>query len=528
MMTIQQINEFKDKAKALGKSDLEINNFINQKLQGQPQQDFSPRPQTANNDFTPIQQPQANTKTPTTAPGIVKETGKGFLKGIGNTITNLESLGQKALDTISKPVVEGITGKPYNASPTSQQVFGDKLKPTNTAQKLGFYGEQVGEFFLPAGAIGKIGKTLDIASEGLKAGKLATTGLKIAGKAGVEAGANAAIRLGQTGSGKEAGKAGLTAGIVSGGLGVVGQALKSAKVPEWFYSKVFHNSLDDMVGELKSMGVANLQKSNPQLFKQLTDSGVIKLGQNGKTILNETLAKEALNRGLKGSIKNMASEVVKNTYELEHAAQTLTKAHDLPIAIEPQFEKILKEVSKDYKVVGFGEISQEANDILGGINNGQTTAENALKLRRWLDGMRIRSSFNPTAKLSQTQQNFKILGDTVRNRLATEVKGLKPVMNEYRFNIEALDALAREAKKRGDRAAIGLMDGLLFSSGAAGGAPGVGAAISLGRKVLSTPSGTTRIGSAINNAGRLNSAVRSAVGIGSKAIPSNQPPQNRQ
>jgi hypothetical protein len=465
------------------------------------------------------------TKTNLVTQGAVsglKQAGQsavGSGKGILSTLNNVSKIGQKALGGLTGGIIGMFGGsKPAVAS------LPEKLTTPTEAQKPAFVGEQIGEFFTPSGVTSKATKALDIAADGAKLGKVGAIGVKALGRAAIEGTAAGTVRYGQTANAQQGLKAGATAGVLAGGTSLVGSVLKTARIPEWFYSKIYRTTADDMMQELKTVGTANLQKTNPDLYKNLVSSGVIKVDSTGKTILNETLAKEALDRGLKGSIKNMANEVVKNTYQMESQAQKLTATHNRPIKIEPQYTKLLKEVADDYQDVGFGEISQKANDLLRKTQTGSTDASTALELRRFLDGMRARASFNPVTKLTQTQVNFKTLADTLRQRLAKEVPNLESVMNEYRFNIEALDALAKEAAKRGNREVIGLIDTVFLGSGIATNNPIIGGGLSIGRRLLNSPTGTTRVGTALNNIGtgtKAGALVRgSAAYFNSKESPS--------
>jgi hypothetical protein len=459
-------------------------------------------------------------KTDRVAQGInegLQQAGQSAIgagKGILNTINNVSKLGQKALQTI--------TGVKSKTASLPQKA----VTPTE-AQKPGFVGEQIGEFFAPSSFTSKLTNTLNIVAEGSKLSKVGQVAVKAVGKAGIEGGAAATVRLGQTASGKEAVKAGATAGVMAGTASAVGDALRAARVPEWFYSKIYHNTSDDMLQELKTVGTANLQKTNPQLYKQLVGSGVIKLDKVGQPVLNETLAKEALDRGLKGSIKNMANEVVKNTYELEDTAQHLTKASREVIKLHPNYTATLQEIAGDYKNVGLGSQSKMADELLGQIQDNTTTPENALKIRRFLDGMRVKSSYNPGAKPTQQQAHFKELTDNLRQQLAKEVPGLKPVMNEYRFNIEALNALAKEANRRGNREVIGLIDTVFFGSGIASGNPAVGATLGVARRLINSPAGTTKVGQGINQLGK-GTSKSGALLRGAAAYSSSKATQNNQ
>lgn len=116
----------------------------------------------------------------------------GAAKGISNTVLG-------GIQAINK-YVPGVR----QASDAVQRVaFGDvvpaqalmegarrELRPTNTPQKVGYYGEQTAEFFAPTGVVGKLGKAAEVAKAG--ALSLAQSGGDPA-SAGVSAALTAAI-----------------------------------------------------------------------------------------------------------------------------------------------------------------------------------------------------------------------------------------------------------------------------------------------------------------------------------------------
>lgn len=164
-----------------------------------------------------------DSQTPQPKRGIlsnVTDVAKGVVKGVGSTLANASSLGQRALDQIDKPVqsvVSKVTGKSVpKPAPTASQLIGDRLKPTNNAQKVGFAAEQIGEFFVP-GVIGsKIAKGVSMAG---KAG----LGTRVAGEALTTAG----VTAGQGGSVKDVS---LNAGLAAA-FPLVGRAVDIAAKP---------------------------------------------------------------------------------------------------------------------------------------------------------------------------------------------------------------------------------------------------------------------------------------------------------
>lgn len=436
--------------------------------------------------------------------GGLKGYSMGVGKGVLSTIKGAGQLGEKILSPVSKLL--GIQ-KPQTYSEENLQkskvgkvLTGENLTAKNSAEKAGFGTEKVAEFLMPGGAITKGQKAFDIALTGKG---LLKTGARIASKSVLEGGVNAGVNLVQTGGDT---KKALTTGLVSGGLkagfSTLGEIANKFKIPEKLYSTIFKNSYRDMADELKSMGTANFQKNNPERFKELVTAGIIKVDKEGKAFVNETLAKQALDRGLKGSVTNMANQTVKGLYESESKAQELAKGFTGKVSI-PEKDKLsglLDEISDDYKNIG-GNFSSEAKGLSDAIKNDGVDASTGLKLKRFLDGMRIRSSFNPGQKISQSQQNFKYFADSVRNQLY-KIEGFKDVMKDYSFHIEALEALAKEAQRRGNRQLLGLIDSSLVGGGIIASNPLVGAGAALLRKATTSARGLTRGSQAIKNIGQ--------------------------
>ena len=167
----------------------------------------------------------------------------GIAKGIGSTIESVGSMGANALDktlgTLSGSTMFDANKKKLEPGASNVQ---NALKPNGFGQKLGFAGEQIGEFFVPGGVAGK---TASFASKGLKTAeaanavsKIATTApkamtfaeraLALGKKVLPQALSDASTSLQQTGDAKEA----AMTGGVSSILGV------SAPLVKWMGKKI--------------------------------------------------------------------------------------------------------------------------------------------------------------------------------------------------------------------------------------------------------------------------------------------------
>lgn len=448
----------------------------------------------------------------------------GTAKGIAETVKGIGNIGGKIGEKILPGFENVYSEEALNKNAKSGGFMGkllqeSNLETNNTAESLGKGVERVAEFIIPAGKISKASNSVDTLIKG--SGLLKSAG-RIATKGAIEGIGNAGVTLAQTGGNlKEAGKTALIAGGLKAGLATVGEMANAAKLPERLYSTIFKTSSDDMLQELKTGALDKWQKTNPEEFKNLVNKGIIKVGKDGVVSLNETLAKEALDRGLKGSLKNMATESVKNIYRNEAKAQELVKNYkgsitgkDIVIDL-PETNKLtslLDEISTDYQNVG-GNIADDALNLSNKIKENNVNAETALELRRFLDGMRVRSSFNPGQKLSQTQQNFKYFSDEVRKSL-TKIPGMKAIMNEYRFNIEALETIAKEAAKQGNTQLLSLIDSMLLSGGLISSNLGLSLGALVGRRALKNAPVLTGAANKIQTIGKSSvagTATRGAV-----------------
>ena len=113
------------------------------------------------NETTQTQQTQPQKSFVQKASELVPNLAVGAAKALGSTAAGAASLGEKILRAPLKAL--GMNTPEQTGS--EQLGLQEKLKPTNTAQKIGFGAEQIAEFFAPAGIIGKAGKVAEGASK---------------------------------------------------------------------------------------------------------------------------------------------------------------------------------------------------------------------------------------------------------------------------------------------------------------------------------------------------------------------------
>ena len=443
--------------------------------------------------------------------------GAGAIKGGLSTLSNIGTPIVKQLNRVMPLLPEEQIGLPKSIT-----------EPVGTAEKAGFGAEQIGEYFIPAGKAAKAEKVIDVLSKGIKSPLLSAT-TRVLGKAGVQGLSAGGVGLAQTGDIKEAGKIAGTAGIIRGGMGVLGETARALKIPERVYSVIFKNSKLDMRTELTSDALLDLQRKNPTKFQDFVDKGIIKT-KGDIPIINDTVAEQALDKGLKGSFKNMATEVIQKSFQSEDDLQNILKNYKGTVDVsEKQFTNLLKNISQEYEDVGFGEVAKQADDLYAKITsaNGKVDGLTALDLRRFLDRMRVASSFDkPVSKLSMTQANFKTLADSVRSRLS-KIEGVPNIMKDYSFYIDALDDIAKEAAKRGNAQVLGMIDSLFLGGAAISNDPTSILTIGLLRRMVQSPTALTNIGQAVKSS-TLGAGTSGALGVGSKEISNVVSPQSNQ
>jgi hypothetical protein len=129
----------------------------------------------------------------------------GATKGGFGTLNTISDIGQSILSQTVGRLVNAVTGKGFGATDKAL-IDKQNLQAHGTAETLGKIAENTAEFFVPGGAVGKVGKVADTGIEGLNladklgtAGKVAAGALKLGTKAALGASEAAGITALQTG-----------------------------------------------------------------------------------------------------------------------------------------------------------------------------------------------------------------------------------------------------------------------------------------------------------------------------------------
>lgn len=464
---------------------------------------------------------------------------RGAAKGFGSTIKGIGDLGARGLSAITPKSLRGnqIQGAGEYKSPIKESTF----TPTNTAEKIGFGAEQLGELFVP-GAVGT--KLAKVVQGTPKAAKTLGFLARSAGGAGTFGGVTA---LQEGAVNKKVGQAAIGGAIAEG---LVAPALEKTikfigkKIPERFFSTFFKTSADDLTQKLRTTSLQKIQQENPQLLNALKKRGIVKIA-NGKIEVNPTLAHEALAHGFGTkktgySLEKMAEYSLAKQYELENAARTLvgetskigkTGTVNTTSKLTPDkfwinlgnkkdaYINLLKDINAEFSKQGYGGkgFLQGETQSVGRLLNvlkktkgNKIPPDTALELRRLIDNLRNTSSFRLNTNLTSKQQSFKEAANYLRGKLA-EIPELKNIMNEYRFYINAVDDLIAEAARRGNTRIISLFDAVVGGSSIGAGLPGAGLGLLAAARTIQTPAVLTFLGQQLSKLPRfLPAAQRSA------------------
>jgi hypothetical protein len=413
----------------------------------------------------------------------LKEIGTGMLRGLGSTLTGLGQLTLKGASYL--PLPKGIKESIRGGIETGEELKETILRPKTFPEKVGFLGEQIGEFLIPVGA-GKISaKALKSIFPKIEKAPTLVKGItKLSTRGavtGAEFGGKTVLQTG--GNWEEAKKAALIGAVTPFAEAPIKATFKGVTkvLPKKLYSQIFKTAKDDLMNFYRT-----LAKEKP---------------------INPTLAEEVLERGLSGSSKNMAIYSIKKLDTLEAGVDALIKQKNLigatiNITNKKGYIGILNTVKDQFKQGFLSHRSNEAETLikkLKVIKGNAIPLDIGLRLRRFIDRMRNTSSFRIDPKLTPRQEEFKTATNDLRKKLADA--GLKDLMNEERVFIEAIDNIVADAVRRDNRRLLSLTDVLLGGGGLASGVPGAGLGAMAGVRAFQRPYTLTGLGQILFRSG---------------------------
>ncbi len=460
--------------------------------------------QTVVNDFKQKYGKSGMKHNPVGSLPVIKQAnqfGAGVGAGLGKTLLNIPKAFLKFSQGVSNAGSKIFGGKPANYQPAIEGI--DKLSnalfqqpiQTELDSGLGKAGKFVGETAPYLTGVGGVTSKLANATSGAKvlqgAGALKATG-RVLGGATAEGLANYGAGYALSGGDAEQAKnQALISGALKGGLSTIGEIANATKLPESMVGKIFKTN----------------KKEVEQIFKTGDDN---------------TIAKQVLDRGIVGNTKSIAKQLTDGMADSETkigqefqriATENGGNAPTITLENPKGVLDYLKNKANLLRKSGAIKEAQGLELAIPNINpeTGKVTANSALGLRRFLDGLRYEKSFaSPTEELTAQQAGLKEMSEEIRHKI-NQIGGTGDIMKDYQFYIKALDKLASHATRIKNNDALGIINSFLLGEGIANLNPQLMGVVAA-REALSTTGGATKGAQLLKNLPKsspLGSGVRS-------------------
>ena len=243
----------------------------------------------------------------------------------------------------------------------------------------------------------------------------------------------------------------ITAAIMGAPLPVIGAMASkigdfvTKKLPLEFFKRVFPTTKKDILAKVRTQA-----REKP---------------------LDPLLAREAMQRGFKGTNEEMLVKSVRDLQGFEVQVQKTIRVSKANVTIDkPRFIQLVKSGVTGYKEGIMPEGADQGAKMLAILakTKGNTIPlKDALPLRRFLDDARSMSSFKMNPKLSFKQEGLKAGADELRGELARVSPKLANLMREERIRINVRDVLIDKEYAAQNRAFVSLSDILLGGGGLA-------------------------------------------------------------
>jgi hypothetical protein len=371
-------------------------------------------------------------------PSTKTDEGEKGLKGFALGVT-------KGGIKLAKNVVEGgsyLLGLHNAVKPAIDALVpNENLEAKGTAESIGKAAENIAEFFLPAGLIGKAGKAIEAGASALKLGSKATTAIKLAGKVGLGASEAGGITALQGGNKKEI----KTAAVLGGGFTVVGKAIESVlnKLPTTAWTTILKRTPTEAM-------------KNPNLPAQAAKTGLAGISRD--SILQK--AKSAIQ-----SIEVSLDDVLSTSKGKINTAKVVGYLGDL----RDSYAMIPGE-SSSVKI-----IDDIAREMFGPFKKGQSmTLLQANELKRKIYEVNAKSYNKGTLEIPAKSEAQKMIAAGLKReieRIVPEAKTLNERQAVYIKIRKALDkAIPRTTGKGIAGTGVGMYDLLLGGIGSGAGA----------------------------------------------------------
>ena len=377
----------------------------------------------------------------------VKDFAKGVGKGVLNTVQGAAEVGNEVFGGIAQKIVGGQKNE-------LKKMPEELTTPSNTAQKVGFGTEQVGEFLVPGGVISKA----------------ATKGEKVVKSAGV------AKKIVQSVA-KEAPSAITAAGISSAQDG------KGTSPGDFIKNAILYGSLSK-VGSGVSKVKNGLTKSAPS---KLYDTAIKPtLDESRKAIKygGKTLGQELIDRGIAGGDKKILNKSLERINQSEDALQNILKKSTEKISrddIKKYLDPIIKAKNE---TPGLSSEVEKIDKVLNEFPK-ELTLSQANKVKRNLYNALRDVSFKLDPSLSTTKEAMKGMAKGIKSEIEKKtggdvVKKLNQDLSVYgRAHDRVVDKLARAERNN----LLGLGDLITGTVGFGGGGISGGIGLAVLRRV---------------------------------------------
>lgn len=260
--------------------------------------------------------------------GVAGDLVTGAAKGLGQSVTNLGRL-PHMVPGVTK-AVDWLYGKPG----VSDAAFGEAdraLQPQGMAQAIGHGVEQIGEFFVPSGAVSRAAK-----------------GMGMVGRAGLETAAGSGVALAQGASLPEAG----LAGALNAAPGALPIKRLRATIAEHLHSKAAKRVTEGLGATGKRMK-NEAQRIAPEFAKRGITGSLESIAEHSATQADD-IGRE-IGRTIKGPVGQTTRPIGPIVDGLEKAKAKLTTqkvdgSGELIITDKPQWEALskLQDVVREY------------------------------------------------------------------------------------------------------------------------------------------------------------------------------------
>lgn len=361
----------------------------------------------------------------------VKDFTIGAGKGVLNTALGISSLGSKALQTIMPSDELGRRG-----DKTSAEFIKDTgiATPENKAQKLGFMGEQIAEFFVPGSASFKAGSA---ASKAVKGGnlikgatKLATTGLV----EGALSAGQTAIQEGDINNNVK--NAGIAGAIMPAGFSALGKTVKGVgKVSGELLGKATGSGGEAIFEAFKNPNVIKFARTAGKDIDSFQNQ-VLDETKSALSLLAEKRAK-SYQKDL-SKIKLNKTQLDNITFDVRDKAVGLMDNFDIKFTND-EAGKLINQLdfSNSTLIEGQPVVQKALNDVMSWTDN---TASGLDKLKRRL------GSYADQLSSREKRQAFSIITDlksSLDNALKNNVKGYEKMTSSYREASNIIDDITR-------------------------------------------------------------------------------------